>query len=115
MTKKAVNAINAPVICQVCERFGQRTWRSSYHAPAKYSPNARSGLRRGGRAPVSVSRESGLTAGATLSLVTRVASGLLGLVAARLVVLALSLAVMRVTRVLDFLLDEDLAKALLPN
>lgn len=37
-TKNAVKISTAPVKLQVARRFGQRTWRSSYHAPLKYPP-----------------------------------------------------------------------------
>lgn len=43
-TKNAVNAIKAPVMPQVLLRSGQRTWRSSAHAPLKYRPKATNGF-----------------------------------------------------------------------
>lgn len=43
-TKKPVNAKSAAVMLQVARRFGQRTWRSSSHAPLKYPPIALKGF-----------------------------------------------------------------------
>lgn len=38
--------MTASVRLQVARRFGQRTWRSSYQAPAKYAPIAANGFLR---------------------------------------------------------------------
>lgn len=45
-TKNAVKMRTAPVRLQVAPRVGQRTWRSSNHAPLKYLPAATNGRSR---------------------------------------------------------------------